>query len=765
MRLRSTVAVASLVILFGLSAPQVLVAEDTFDTPYYYTYFDQPVWLGLRTDAVAVFNDAGMEVRGGELTAVGKLEAFEIMESDLQPVPVNGWQFATVPAPDAASVETWVATLSESEAAQFVSPVLLNEFGPVIITPKMFVQFAEDITPAQADLLLSSVNAGEVIDRSFGGVVNSYRVRATAGNGFDVLNAANILATLPEVVYAEPAFVWRGKLDLIPNDTYWNYLWGLHQTSNYDMDAPAAWDISTGSSDIKVMIMDLGIQQDHPDINQIPGMDFTGRDVPGGGPYNYCDNHGTQVAGCVSAIINNSIGVVGIAPGCKSVSAKIGEADTPCSVYFSGSSEWIANALYWARDNGYRVSSASISTGTSGAVTGAYNTTRGDGMVHFAASGNDGAGTVDYPASLASVNAIGAISSNGNRASFSNYGTGLAFVAPGNNIYTTDRTGSAGDFGGDYAFGVSGTSFSTPYAAGVAAMVLSVNPAMIPEHVEQVMQDNAMDRGSAGYDTVYGWGIVKAYGSMVDAQNFQTEVTVTVNSLPTSGAWVNTIPAADLDGLGSGFTDFTRRYDVDTGILYTAGATLNGAPFLEWRVDGVPQGSSTSVSLTVSDDVEVTSVYATSIYVDSDPTGAYIAIVPTTDALGATTSGIAPRDLAFADGTLVTLTASATHGEREFVEWQLGGVPVSAIPTYQFTVSGNAAPVAIYQLTGYPVGDLNCDGLINNGDIDPFVLAVTDESGYAAAYPECDRMLADCNGDTLVNNGDIDSFVALLSGK
>ncbi len=63
-----------------------------------------------------------------------------------------------------------------------------------------------------------------------------------------------------------------------------------------------------------------------------------------------------------------------------------------------------------------------------------------------------------------------------------------------------------------------------------------------------------------------------------------------------------------------------------------------------------------------------------------------------------------------------------------------------------------------------PVGDLNCDGLKNNGDIDPFVLAVTDPLTYAAQYPGCDIMNADCNGDGLLNNGDIDAFIALLTG-
>jgi hypothetical protein len=63
-----------------------------------------------------------------------------------------------------------------------------------------------------------------------------------------------------------------------------------------------------------------------------------------------------------------------------------------------------------------------------------------------------------------------------------------------------------------------------------------------------------------------------------------------------------------------------------------------------------------------------------------------------------------------------------------------------------------------------PPGDLNCDGTINNFDIDPFVLALSDPAGYAAAYPTCDINAADVNGDGAVNNFDFDPFVALISG-
>ena len=63
-----------------------------------------------------------------------------------------------------------------------------------------------------------------------------------------------------------------------------------------------------------------------------------------------------------------------------------------------------------------------------------------------------------------------------------------------------------------------------------------------------------------------------------------------------------------------------------------------------------------------------------------------------------------------------------------------------------------------------PLGDLNCDGWVNNGDIDPFVMAITYPGYYTALFPDCDITLADCNGDGVVNNGDIDAFVSLLGG-
>jgi len=275
-----------------------------------------------------------------------------------------------------------------------------------------------------------------------------------------------------------------------------------------DMDGDSAWDTHQGDSTIKVLILDTGVQQDHPDINQLPGADFTGQGG-GGGPVNGCDNHGTWVAGCVSAKINNSLGTVGIAPGCKVLSARPFISNIPCNGSWSADYLWTVDALDWGEMQGARVSNNSNSYGgTSSAMDAKYLSTYNNGMVHFASAGNDNTSNIAYPAEIPVVNAIAAIQPNGNKASFSTYGPGLDFSAPGENIYSTAR-------GSDYSF-VSGTSFASPYSAGVAALILSQNPGLTSVQVEDIMKCTSKDRGATGYDLIYGWGMVNAENALLN---------------------------------------------------------------------------------------------------------------------------------------------------------------------------------------------------------------------------------------------------------
>lgn len=341
-------------------------------------------------------------------------------------------------------------------------------------------------------------------------------------------SAVALLSNSSEVEFVEEDQVFTAtRHEVIPNDAGFSQCWGHRNTGtsgglvNFDMNTTNAWSITEGSPTIRIMVFETGVQQDHPDINQVAGRDFTTgatNGILGGGPSNQCDNHGTAVAGCITGIINNSIGTVGVAPDCKVISAKVGTAITPCSGSWQGQTSWTVNAINWGIANGVRVTNNSNDYGTaSTAMTNAYIAAQNAGVVNFASSGNSGNTNIGFPARSTGVIAVGASSRNGQKASFSSYGSKLAFVAAGQSIYTTDRTGTNGYGAGDYTT-IDGTSFSSPYAAGVAALILSVNPSLSAAQVESIMQTTCRDMGTAGFDTLTGWGMLNAEAAVRAAQ-------------------------------------------------------------------------------------------------------------------------------------------------------------------------------------------------------------------------------------------------------
>jgi hypothetical protein len=550
------------IVLTTLAAAQVARGQDGA----HYYYFDKKIPLSYDTTRIAVFEEVSSEADSAPLSK--GLPSLGIEAAAVAPSGIANLQIAWVPGDvkDAAGIRALVARAADLDSVRFSSPVFLDGRGnPVIISPYLLVGFQDDVTQEKAQALLAETGsgAGSINEEDWSKIKDFARVETTVKDGLAVLDFANRLAERPEVKYAEPDMIMTARKSLIPDDPYFPNLWGLHNTGqsggtvDMDMDGPEAWDISVGDPGIVTVIIDDGVQQDHPDINQIAGRDFTSAGTDGG-PGNQCDNHGTTVAGCTSAIINNGLGVVGIAPGARVASAKYSISNVPCdgSGWFYIS--WFVNALDWAQTIGARVTNCSSGFGPSSSITNKYQETYDNGIVHFSSSGNSGGSGIGYPSSLPTVNSVGAINRYGNRAYFSTYGTGLAFVAPGQTIGTTDRTGSAGYFGGDYGY-VDGTSYSSPYAAGVAAMVLSVNSSLMPAEVNQIMNDTCMDRGAAGYDIYYGWGIVNAHDAMVAAspgvlleghcfydeamQNPANSVTVDVANLDTGANW----PADTLD--------------------------------------------------------------------------------------------------------------------------------------------------------------------------------------------------------------------------
>jgi subtilisin family serine protease len=486
--------------------------------PTHYTYRGEAKALDPDETRVAVRFQPGLttEERASALVLAG------LDPSSVEPTGAGEWRLATLTeaAREPLELRRRIDALLARSQVEFASPVFVGPKGRqdwMTPTSGVLLRFRRSHADAAARDLAALAPDMEVVSEKFGDMPGAFALRSDARNGFDVLARANELAADPRIAWAEVDMLFSGGGALIPNDPGWTDLWGMLNTGQFggvpgvDMDADLAWDVTTGSADIKVLVIDTGVQQDHPDINQLPGADFTS-DGGDGGPVNACDLHGTAVAGGISAILDNSIGTVGIAPDSPVLSARSFISNSPCTGNWSSAVSWTVNALAWGATEGARVSNNSNFYGgglISQAIEDEYALTYANGMVHFASAGNDNIDGLTWPASLPLVNAVSAIAPDGEKASFSNFNSGVSVSAPGVTIYTTDRTGTDGYTTGDYTF-FNGTSAASPYAAGVAALILSLDPGLSAAEVEQNLRCSASDFGAPGFDEVYGHGFVNA---------------------------------------------------------------------------------------------------------------------------------------------------------------------------------------------------------------------------------------------------------------
>ncbi len=268
--------------------------------------------------------------------------------------------------------------------------------------------------------------------------------------------------------------------------------WGINR-----IGAPLVWPTTTADP-IKVGIVDTGIDITHPDLaaNVKGGRSFVGYTTS----YQDDNGHGTHVAGIVASI-DNTIGVIGVAPQADLYAIKV--LDRRGSGYLSD----IISGLDWAASNGIQVVNMSLGTNTYSALFDqAVARTSAAGVVQVAAAGNDGPGAVDYPGAFPSVIAVGATDSNNVIASWSSRGPQVAVAAPGVSIYSTYK-------GGGYQT-LSGTSMASPHVAGTVALMLTQPDPDLngwePTEVKSKLQATALDLGTAGFDTAYGSGLVRA---------------------------------------------------------------------------------------------------------------------------------------------------------------------------------------------------------------------------------------------------------------
>ena len=379
---------------------------------------------------------------------------------------------------------------------------------------------------------------------------------------------AHALAQHPHIKFAEPdALV---PVSYVPNDTYYTSEWHL-QT----IGAPTAWNVATGSG-VTVAILDSGIDASHADLapQLVPGWNFYDNNSNTADVY----GHGTKVAGVVAALGNNSMGVAGVAFNARLMPIRV----TDTSGYASISA--LASGLTYAADHGARVANMSFAVQSYSSVISAAQYFMNKGGVVMNSAGNYG--TLDSTAPSNALVSVSATTSSDTLASWSSYGPYVDVSAPGASIWTTTMGGGYG--------AVSGTSFSSPLTAGVAALVMSANPSLAPSQVVSVLESSAVDLGSTGYDNAFGYGRVSASNAVAAASKTSTadsQAPSVAISSPTGGS-VSGLVAVNVSA--SDNVGVTR---VELTVNGTVLASDSTSPYaFSWDASGLAGTSATLVA-------------------------------------------------------------------------------------------------------------------------------------------------------------------------
>jgi subtilisin family serine protease len=280
-----------------------------------------------------------------------------------------------------------------------------------------------------------------------------------------------------------------------PDDPHFASQWALPKIA-----APLSWDLSKGSPNAPVAVLDTGVELAHPDLagQLLPGFDFVNGDTDPSDDH----GHGTRMIGIVAARQNNALGVSGIAPDSQILPGKVMGSDG------TGLYGDVADGITWAVDQGARVINLSlVGTAPSSVLQSAIDYATANGVITVASSGNWGTDDPAYPAAFDDVVSVGATGDNDVRSSFSNYGASLDVMAPGASILTT--TLNAGYTGS------TGTSPAAAHASATLALLLAAEPGIGRTAAIQRLYDGAADLGDSGWDLYHGWGRIDAYAVLV----------------------------------------------------------------------------------------------------------------------------------------------------------------------------------------------------------------------------------------------------------
>ena len=493
--------------------------------------------------------------------------------SAISPAPAEIFPVPTIIPPAAISNQNLVSGKNpglpnSSNLAQKDShlPGQVNERENIFITDsrtgqkyvkdRVIVRFKSqknaDSSLSQEKIRMAHANVGAKVEEDFriGGVAGLQLVQLP--NGTDVQSAITAYESNPDVLYAEPDYVLSilpdqtgpiindvnfANILSIPNDPYFaDNQWSFNNTGQTggtpgaDIDAPGAWNISTGSNNVIVAVIDTGVLYTHSDLSaniwnntdEIPddGIDNDHNgyidDIRG---WNFINNtsdpiddnqHGTHVSGTIGAVGNNAIGVAGVNWHVQIMPLKAFDETG------SGGTFDAIKAIDYANANGASVISNSWGGGSySQSLEDAINASPAVVVCAAGNSESNNDGNPMYPASYSSPHIIAVAATDNNDILVtlpeygwgSNYGaTSVDLAAPGTNIWSTYLNGN-------YA-SMSGTSMATPHVSGVAALVKSVNQSLTAVQIKNIIL-STVDVKSSLTGKVSTGGRLNAYRAVV----------------------------------------------------------------------------------------------------------------------------------------------------------------------------------------------------------------------------------------------------------
>jgi len=342
----------------------------------------------------------------------------------------------------------------------------------------------------------------------------------------------------PLVEYAEPNYIQVANTAAVepyyglhapavePNDPYYPSQWSLPK-----IEAPAAWEITTGSNKVVIAFIDSGVDFNHNELkdkiwtnrDELPdnGIDDDGNgyvDDVHGWDFAYWDGepqdgywHGTFISSIAAAMTNNGDGMAGVSWGAEIMPVKTMDD------YWYVKPWHIMGGIEYAVDNGAKIINLSwqlVGSEYPQALQTAVDYAYSKGALVIAAAGNTFDSTYKYPAALNHVVSVAATDRDDSHPDFSTYNDRVDIAAPG-----VDILGIANPLGFEYGR-LPSTDAAAPHVSALAALVWSVNPTLTNDEVEDIIESTAVDLGEPGRDDYFGHGRIDASAAVMATPHY-----------------------------------------------------------------------------------------------------------------------------------------------------------------------------------------------------------------------------------------------------